>query len=82
MVMRRSDVNSWVQSYGGGQLRTFDRTVGIMLMLMYVVRVLQVTHADNGFITGLNMLMHLMVYIITMLMAVLMLVGLFTRLIL
>ena len=29
MVMRRSDVNSWVQSYGGGQLRTFDRTVGI-----------------------------------------------------
>ena len=29
MVMRRSDVNSWVQSYGGGQLRTFDITVGI-----------------------------------------------------
>lgn len=29
MVMTRADVNSWVQSYGGGQLRTFDRTVGI-----------------------------------------------------
>ena len=27
MVMDRGDVNSWVQSYGGGQLRTFDRTV-------------------------------------------------------
>jgi len=25
--MDRGDVNSWVQSYGGGQLRTFDRTV-------------------------------------------------------
>ena len=29
MVMTRADVNSWVQSYGGGQLRTFDKTVGI-----------------------------------------------------
>lgn len=27
MTMDRGDVNSWVQSYGGGQLRTFDRTV-------------------------------------------------------
>jgi len=27
MVMKRSDVNSWVQSYGGSQLRTFDKTV-------------------------------------------------------
>jgi hypothetical protein len=26
MVMRRSDVNSWVQTYGGAQLRTFDVT--------------------------------------------------------
>ena len=27
MVMERSDVNSWVQTYGGSQLRTFDKTV-------------------------------------------------------
>ena len=29
MTMDRGDVNSWVMTYGGQQLRTFDRTVGI-----------------------------------------------------
>jgi hypothetical protein len=29
MVMSRADVNSWVQTYGGAQLRTFDRTITV-----------------------------------------------------
>ena len=29
MTIDRGDVNSWVMTYGGQQLRTFDRTVGI-----------------------------------------------------
>lgn len=29
MVMSRTDVNNWVQTYGGAQLRTFDRTINI-----------------------------------------------------
>lgn len=29
MTMDRGDVNSWVMTYGGQQLRTFDRNVGI-----------------------------------------------------
>lgn len=29
MTMDRGDINSWVQTFGGSQLRTFDKTVGI-----------------------------------------------------
>ena len=29
MVMSRTDVNSWVQTYGGAQLRTFDKTIAV-----------------------------------------------------
>jgi hypothetical protein len=29
MTMDRGDVNSWVQTYGGSQLRTFDKNAGI-----------------------------------------------------
>ena len=27
MTMDRGDINSWIQTYGGSQLRTFDKTV-------------------------------------------------------
>lgn len=29
MTMDPSDINSWVQSYGGPQLRTFDKTINV-----------------------------------------------------
>ena len=29
MVAYASDINSWVQSYGGPQLRTFDKTINV-----------------------------------------------------
>ena len=31
MVMSRGDVNSYVQTYGGAQLRTFDRGINVRI---------------------------------------------------
>ena len=31
MTMDRGDVNSWVQTYGGSQLRTFDKNAGVFV---------------------------------------------------
>ena len=49
MTMDRGDVNSWIQSYGGGQLRTFDRTVRFRVNA-YV----RATSGSTSYTTGAN----------------------------
>lgn len=47
MVMTRGDVNSWIQTYGGSQLRTFDRTVGV-----YVNAYVRATSGASSYTRG------------------------------
>ena len=47
MVMRRSDVNSWVQTYGGAQLRTFNKTVGF-----YINAYVRATSGNSSYTRG------------------------------
>ena len=47
--MERGDVNSWVLSYGGAQLRTFDRSV-----LFRVNAYVRATSGASSYTTGAN----------------------------